>query len=136
MLLATAFPDALKRIAPAGEAAAQPLLFMFFACAGAMAGDPRAALAYSPWLCFDLILYSVHLAVILGVGRLVGLSLPERLLASNANVGGVGTVAALADSIGAGATLRSSGVLAACLGNAVATFLGLAVGNGVFRNMV
>lgn len=130
--LATALPRRLARVAPAGEAAAQPLLFLFFACAGATAGDPRAAVSLAPWLAFDAVLYGVHLLLVLGAGGALGLGLPERLLASNAAVGGVGTAAALADARG-WAALRAPAVLAACLGNAVATFLGLGVGAALLR---
>ena len=110
------------------------LLYLFFATAGASAGDPARAAAYAPLLAFLASLYAVHLGIMLLLGRALGFSLPETLLASNANIGGPATAASMADAAG-WASLRTPALLVGSLGNAVATFIGLALGTGVLRHM-
>ena len=132
VLLASAAPGLLARVAPAGEAAGTALLYLFFATAGASAGDPSRAAAYAPLFAFLLVLYGVHAAVMLSVCRVLGFSLPETLLASNANIGGPATAASMADAAG-WTSLRTPAMLVGCLGNAVATFVGIALGTGLLR---
>ena len=134
VLLATAAPGMLVRVAPAGEAIGQALLYIFFATAGASAGDPSRAAAYAPLFAFLLVLYGVHFAVVLSACRALGFSLPEALLASNANIGGPATAASMADAAG-WTSLRTPALLVGSLGNAVATFIGLALGTGLLRHM-
>ena len=134
VLLATSLPGWLVRIAPAGEAIGQVLLYVFFATAGASAGDPSRAAAYAPLFGFLLVLYGTHLAVVLSAGRALGFSLPETLLASNANIGGPATAASMADAAGWTA-LRTPALLVGNLGNAVATFVGLTLGTGLLRHL-
>jgi uncharacterized membrane protein len=134
VLLATAVPGWLVRIAPAGEAIGQVLLYVFFATAGASAGDPSRAAAYAPLFGFLLVLYGTHLAVVLSAGRALGFSLPETLLASNANIGGPATAASMADAAG-WTELRTPALLVGNLGNAVATFVGLTLGTGLLRHL-
>lgn len=126
--LATAAPSALRHVAPAGDAIGALLLYLFFASAGASAGDPTRAAAYAPLFAFLAVLYCVHAGVMLLVCRSAGFSVPETLLASNANIGGPATAASLADAAGWKA-LRTPAMLVGCLGNAVATFIGLTLGN-------
>ena len=134
VLLATAAPGLLVRVAPAGEAAGTALLYLFFATAGASAGDPLRAAAYAPLFPFLLVLYGVHAAVVLSGCRVLGFSLPETLLASNANIGGPATAASMAEAAG-WTSLRTPAMLVGCLGNAVATFVGLALGTSLLRNL-
>lgn len=61
---------------------------IFFAAVGA-AGSIRIVVATAPSLfLFSSIQISVHLALTLGIGKLLGFSRRDLLLASNANVGG------------------------------------------------
>ena len=61
---------------------------IFFASVGA-SGEVRAVITTAPALfLFCFVQIAVHLALILGFGRLAGFSRREVLLASNANVGG------------------------------------------------
>jgi uncharacterized membrane protein len=134
VLLATTAPRALSRVAPAGDALGSLLLYLFFASAGASAGDPTRVAAYAPLLGFLVVLYGVHAGVMLTVCRALGFSLPETLLASNANIGGPATAASLAEAAG-WTSLRTPALLVGSLGNAVATFVGLALGTGVLSRL-
>lgn len=70
---------------------------------------------------------SVHLAVCLAGGRLLRLPMQSVLIASNANVGGPATAAAMASSKGWPHMVQPA-MLTGCLGYAIATFLGCAMG--------
>jgi uncharacterized membrane protein len=134
VVLATAAPAALRRVAPAGEALGSLLLYLFFASAGASAGDPLRAAGYAPLFAFLACLYGVHVGIMLTLCRALGFTVPETLLASNANIGGPATAASLADAAGWTA-LRTPALLVGNLGNAAATFVGLALGTGVLSRM-
>ena len=71
---------------------------------------------------------AIHLLFLLGLGRAFGLTLPELLIASNANLGGPTTAAAMAAAKGWSA-LVTPAVLVGTLGYVVATFSGVAVAN-------
>jgi uncharacterized membrane protein len=73
-----------------------------------------------------VILLSVNLAVLLGVGRLFRLTLPELVTASNAAVLGATTAPALAAAKG-WHDLVTPGVLVGVLGYALGTLIGTAV---------
>ncbi len=132
--LATAAPGALRRVAPAGDALGSALLYLFFASAGASAGDPARAAAFAPLFPFLALLYGGHAAVLAALSRAARLSLPETLIASNANIGGPATAAALAEACG-WRQLRAPALLVGSLGNAAATFVGLALGTNVLQWM-
>jgi uncharacterized membrane protein len=87
----------------------------------------RAMIQIAPLLIvLVLILLSVHLAVLLGVGRLFRLTLPELVTASNAAVLGATTAPALAAAKG-WHDLVTPGVLVGVLGYALGTLIGTAV---------
>jgi uncharacterized membrane protein len=73
-----------------------------------------------------VILLSVHLVVLLVVGRLFRLTIPELVTASNAAVLGATTAPALAAARG-WHDLVTPGVLVGVLGYALGTFAGTAV---------
>ena len=73
-----------------------------------------------------VILLSIHLLVLLGVGRLFRLTLPELVTASNAAILGATTAPALAAARG-WHDLVTPGVLVGVLGYALGTLLGTAV---------
>ena len=85
----------------------------------------------SPPPCRHLFLLpwrSIHLAVCLAGGRLLRLPMQAVLIASNANVGGPATAAAMASSKGWQHMIQPA-MLTGSLGYAVATAIGTAMGH-------
>jgi uncharacterized membrane protein len=111
-----------------GEALGGALMMLFFATIGAGAGS-LAALRGCWWLlAFIVVQLSVHLAVCIGVGRLLRLPMRSILIASNANVGGSATAAAMASSKHWQDMVQPA-MLTGSLGYAIATAIGTAVGH-------
>ena len=77
---------------------------------------------------FAGIILTFHLATILIGGKLMRLSLPEIVIASNANMGGPTTAAAMA-AARRWHQLVIPAILCGTLGYATATFIGVALGN-------
>ena len=123
--LATAIPDLSRRLAGAFELGVC-LSFVFFAAIAAGADVP-AMLAVAPMLVvLVLILLSVHAVVLLLLGRVLRLSIPELVIASNAAVLGATTAPALAAAKG-WRDLVTPGVLVGVLGYALGTFIGTVI---------
>ncbi|HXV77805.1 MAG TPA: DUF819 family protein [Candidatus Polarisedimenticolaceae bacterium] len=124
--LATAFPRRLSALA-GGREIGTLLMMVFFAVIGAGA-NVAVVLRQGPVLfVFAAVILAVHLAFILLAGRLMGLDLAEIVVASNANMGGPTTAAAMA-SARRWTALVTPAILCGTLGYAVATFIGTAVG--------
>ena len=122
---ATAFPGLMRRL-HGGFELGVGLAFVFFAAIAAGA-DLVAMIRIAPLLIvLVLILLSVHLLVLLGVGRLFRLTLPELVTASNAAIPGATTAPALAAAKG-WHDLVTPGVLVGVLGYALGTLTGTAV---------
>jgi uncharacterized membrane protein len=122
---ATAFPRRMQRLTGSFRLGVG-LAFVFFAAIAAGA-DIKAMVGIAPLLVvLVLILLSVHLTVVLVVGRLFGLTLPELITASNAAVLGATTAPALAAARG-WHDLVTPGVLVGVLGYALGTFAGTAI---------
>jgi uncharacterized membrane protein len=127
VVLATAAPRAMARLAGA-EAVGAFLMQIFFAVIGASA-NVMIVLRVGPVLfLFAALILSIHLLVLLGIGRLLRLDLAELVIASNANMGGPTTAAAMAVAR-RWRHLVLPAVLCGTLGYAVATFLGVALGH-------
>jgi len=125
LIAATAFPHWMERLHGAFELGVG-LAFVFFAAIAAGA-NLQAMVEIAPILVVVVvILLSVHLAVLLVVGRLFRLTIPELVTASNAAVLGATTAPALAAARG-WHDLVTPGVLVGVLGYALGTFAGTAV---------
>ena len=125
LIAATAFPHWMERLHGAFEIGVG-LAFVFFAAIAAGA-NLQAMVEIAPILIvLVVILLSVHLVVLLGVGRLFRLTIPELVTASNAAVLGATTAPALAAARG-WHDLVTPGVLVGVLGYALGTFAGTAI---------
>ncbi|KAL9225335.1 hypothetical protein vseg_001276 [Gypsophila vaccaria] len=134
VLLATLFPKPFYELAPSGEAMAMILMQVFFAVVGA-SGNMWNVITTAPSIfLFCLVQISVHLAVILGLGKLFGFELKLLLIASNANVGGPTTACGMATAK-EWSSMIIPGILAGIFGIAIATFLGYAFGTKVLQFM-
>lgn len=123
--IATAFPQWMERL-HGGFELGVGLAFVFFAAIAAGA-NLTAMVQIAPMLIvLVVILLSIHLVVLLGVGRLFKLTLPELVTASNAAVLGATTAPALAAARG-WHDLVTPGVLVGVLGYALGTFIGTAI---------
>ena len=123
--IATALPQVRVWLAGAFEIGVA-LSFTFFAAIAAGA-DIRAMISVAPLLIvLVLILLSVHLFILLAVGRRLGLTIPELLTASNAAILGATTAPAMAAAKGWHDQV-TPGVLVGVIGYALGTFIGTAL---------
>lgn len=120
---ATFLPGIAKRLA-GNYQLGTVLIYVFFAALGAEI-DIATMLAIAPILfVYAMLITLVHLGLILPAGRLLGLSLPETLTASNACVLGASTAAGLAAARG-WHDLITPGILVGILGYAIGNFIGI-----------
>ena len=127
VMLATMFPSFFQRMGGA-ERFGVWLMQIFFATIGATANLARV-MEYGPSLFFfAAIILTIHLLVILGIGKMANISLPEILIASNANTGGPTTAAAMA-AARQWDHLVIPAILCGTLGYTIATFIGVFIGN-------
>ena len=125
VIAATAFPHWMERL-HGGFEIGVGLAFVFFTAIAAGA-NLTAMIQIAPMLIvLVVILLSVHLVVLVGVGRVFRLTLPELVTASNAAVLGATTAPALAAARG-WHDLVTPGVLVGVLGYALGTFAGTAI---------
>ena len=127
MILATAFPKILGEIRGAQEIGTF-MIYIFFVVIGAPA-NLKVILLKSPLLfVFCAIVVIVNMIVTFGVGRIFKFSVEELCIASNANVGGPTTAAAMAISKGwTGLVLPA--MLVGVWGYVIGNYLGLFTGN-------
>jgi len=123
---ATLAPGRLGRLGGAEETGTL-LMQVFFATIGASANIGVVARVGPVLFVFAALILLIHLAVILLAGRLMGLDLVEIVIASNANMGGPTTAAAMAVAR-RWESLVIPAILCGTLGYATATFIGVAVG--------
>jgi uncharacterized membrane protein len=127
VILATAAPGPCKRLAGA-EVVGTFLMQIFFAVIGASANVMTVMKVGPVLFVFAALILTIHLIFLLGAGWLLRLDLAEIVIASNANMGGPTTAAAMAVAR-RWQTLVLPAILCGTLGYAVATFIGVFLGN-------
>jgi uncharacterized membrane protein len=133
VIAATLFPKFFARISETGMALGITFIQLFFAASGA-AGSIRLVLQKAPALfAFSALQIGIHFAALMAVGRGI-FRLPHRelYLASNANVGGPTTAAAMAQAK-EWKRLVAPALLIGILGYATATALALSLGPILLR---
>jgi uncharacterized membrane protein len=126
VITATIFPKQMSEIKGADQIGTL-LMQVFFAAIGASA-NIMVVLKYGPVLfAFAALILTVHLIFLLLAGYIFKLDLAELVIASNANMGGPTTAAAMAVAR-KWKSLVIPAILCGTLGYAVATFIGVALG--------
>ena len=125
--LATLWPGPLRRLAGAATIGTF-LMQIFFAVIGASANVVIVMRVGPVLFIFAALILTIHLFVLLVAGRLLRLDLAELVIASNANMGGPTTAAAMAVARRWRALVMPA-ILCGTLGYAVATFVGVALGH-------
>jgi len=129
VLAATLFPSKLAAL-PGADELGVVLMQVFFVTIGAGAHVGTVVRVGLRLFLFAALLLAVHLVVLLLLGRLVRADLAELVVASNTNIGGPATAAAMAAARG-WRGLVIPAVLCGTLGYAVGTFLGVALGTAL-----
>eukprot|EP00752_Nemacystus_decipiens_P009465 g8463.t1 len=132
---ATVAPSIVGRLGNVGAQLGVLLMQLFFAVTGAQ-GSLAVVMGTAPsLLVFSIVQIAVHFGVLVGVGRLFRLPFRELALASNANVGGPTTAAAMAAAKG-WKNLVLPALLTGVLGYATATFIGVGIGHAFLKALV
>ena len=122
---ATLFPGQMAKL-HGGFELGVVLAFLFFAAIAAGANVADLLVQAPMIMVFIAVLISIHAGVMLVVGKLARLSLPEMIIASNAAVLGATTAPALAAAKG-WTDLVTPGVLAGVLGYVIGTAIALGI---------
>lgn len=126
MCCATFLPNLFGK-APGANEIGTFLIYIFFAVIGAPASIQQI-LSEIPLLLYALVIVSINLVFTLLIGKLFHFDLEEIILASNANIGGPTTAAAMAISKG-WESLVGPVLLIGTLGYVLGNYYGILVGN-------
>ena len=126
MLIASFFPKQMSSVKGAQEIGTF-LIYLFFAVIGAPASIPMIIRESPLLLVLALIVVATNMIVSLVLGKIFKFSIEEIIIASNANVGGPTTAAAMAVSKG-WTELIIPGLLTGTLGYVIGNYLGIFVG--------
>jgi uncharacterized membrane protein len=126
VLVATLFPKYVGSVSASGGVIGVLFMQMFFAVTGAMGHIPTVIKIAPSLFLHTLIQIVVHFTFSMGVGKLFKVSIRETVLASNANVGGPTTAAAMASNK-KWKELVLPALLTGIFGYAIATGLGVLV---------
>ncbi|KAI3720709.1 hypothetical protein L2E82_31701 [Cichorium intybus] len=135
VILATLLPKQIGYLAPAGDAIAAISIQVFFGVLGASGSIWNVIMVAPSVFVFAFIQVTVHLVVILGLGKLLSLDLKLLLLASNANIGGPTTASGMATAKGWG-SLVVPGILVGIFGISIATCLAYFFGTFVLKSIL
>lgn len=125
VIVATAFPQRVEKLSGYREAG-NVLMFIFLASIGASA-DIWQLIEIAPiYFVFALIIVTIHLVLLFGLGLLLRLDLAELAMASAVCIGGPASAPALASAKG-WRDLLIPGVLAGSFGYATGSFVGVTV---------
>lgn len=126
VIVATLFPASMGRVSKAGGVLGVLCMQFFFAVTGGM-GHIGTVMRYGPSVFWHTsIQIGVHFLFTTVVGKWLGISFREIIIASNANVGGPTTAAAMATSKRWKALVLPA-LLTGIFGYAIATVVGVAV---------
>lgn len=126
MCCATFLPDLFGK-APGANEIGTFLIYIFFAVIGAPASIVRIVTQSPLLLVYALVVVAGNMMVSLALGKLLGFHLEEIILASNANIGGPTTAAAMAISKG-WHKLVGPVLLVGTLGYVLGNYYGFVVG--------
>lgn len=127
MIIATVFASKVEKVSGSQEIGTW-LIYLFFFVIGVPASIVKVVVNAPIVLVFCAIIVVINMTICLVVGKLFHFNLEEIILASNANIGGPTTAAAMAISKG-WIKLVGPTMLVGTLGYVIGTYLGIFVGN-------
>uniref|UniRef100_A0A7S0BM01 DUF819 domain-containing protein n=1 Tax=Rhodosorus marinus TaxID=101924 RepID=A0A7S0BM01_9RHOD len=130
--LVTAAPQVFRPLAQPGSIVGVFLLQVFFAASGATGSIGKVFQSAPQLMVWSAVQLFFHFLVLVGLGRLGNIDRAMLYVASNANVGGPTTAAAMASAM-SWRDLIVPGILVGILGYATATILSLGLGSVLLR---